>query len=115
MGVDNGKTLMMAQWVTDRVKSSHSEVIDAPSDLKHSCNWVAVNYTVTMTFKGLSVWRRGRLHSLHRFEHTQIVVEVGNCSCPNGKCYDNYRQEVHTLVDYLQYNEYESIPMFASE
>lgn len=51
----------------------------------------------------------------HRFEHTQIVVEVGNCSCPNGKCYDNYQQEVHTLVDYLQYNEYESIPMFASE
>ena len=51
----------------------------------------------------------------HRFEHTQTVVEVGNCSCPNGKCYDNYRQEVHTLVDYLQYDEYESILMFASE
>lgn len=39
----------------------------------------------------------------HRFEHKQTVVEVGNCSHPSDRCYDDYLREFCYLVDYTQF------------
>jgi len=39
----------------------------------------------------------------HRLEHKQTVVEVGNCSHPSDRCYDDYLREFCYLVDYTQF------------